>query len=144
MGPDIRAGQIVAFYLFDVAETVTLNAIPSLIGGSATPARLAPKPVTPPYVQYDKPPVSFDGEAIGCAELKGFRTRFRVYDYGVVSLALSRPFSGTWTDLIALGQALIENPDLEEAAEQLCRQTVAKLRPALSGFREKFLSEDYL
>ena len=62
-------GQILLFYLFDVAETIDLRRIPALVGGSAVAARLAPKPVTPPYVQYDKPPLSFGGDAVGIAEL---------------------------------------------------------------------------
>src|SRR5947207_447236 len=55
---EIRSAQIVLFYLFDVAETIDLQAIPALIGGPAVAARLAPKPATPAYVQYDKPPQS--------------------------------------------------------------------------------------
>ena len=50
---DIRSAQIYAFYLFDVAETVNLSAIPALIGGPTVAARLAPKSPTPAYVQYD-------------------------------------------------------------------------------------------
>lgn len=140
----IRRSQIVAFYLFDVAETADLQQVPPLIGGPAVPARLAPKPATPAYVQYDKPPLSFDGEAVGVAEISGFRTRVRVYDYGVVSVALTRPFSGSWQELIACAQGLLENPELERQAERLCRVVVDRLRPALPGARDPFLSEDYL
>ena len=49
---EICAGQILLFYLFDVAETIDLRVIPGLVGGPAVAARLAPKPFTPPYVQY--------------------------------------------------------------------------------------------
>ena len=142
--PDIRLGQIFAFYLFDVAETVELAAVPALIGGPTVAARLAPKSATPAYVQYEKPPVSFDGELIGIADVAGFRPRFRVYDYGVISLALSRPFSGDWSDLVTLGQDLIESDQLEQLAEQHCRDVVNRLRPALAEVRSEFLSEDYL
>ena len=140
----IRRAQIVAFYLFDVAETADLRRVPSLIGGPAVPARLAPKPAAPAYIQYDKPPLSFDGEAVGMAELSGFRTRVRVYDYGVISVALTRSFSGSWQDLIGCAQELLENPELERQAERLCRVVLDRLRPALAGAREQFLSEDYL
>ena len=140
----IRSAQIVAFYLFDVAETADLHAVPSLIGGPAVPARLAPKPATPAYVQYDKPPLSFDGEAVGIAELSGFRTRVRVYDYGVLSVALTQAFSGSWQELIARSPQLLENAELERQAERLCRVVKERLRPALTGAREQFLSEDYL
>ena len=141
---DVRSAQIYAFYLFDIAETVDLTAIPSLIGGPAVAARLAPKSATPPYVQYEKPPLSFDGDLIGISDVAGFRPRFRFYDYGVMSLALSRPFSGTWSELIALAQDLIENVELERLAEERCRAVAARLAPALTDLRQEFLSEDYL
>jgi hypothetical protein len=141
---EIRGGQIILFYLFDVAETINLPAIPGLAGGPTVAARLAPKQATPPYVQYERPPVSFDGEVVGLGDVDGFRPRFRLYDYGVISVALSRPFTGSWSDLVAAGQTLVENADLEQRAEQLCRTIVDRLKPALVGYRDTHLSEDYL
>src|SRR6185295_15350810 len=105
----IRSAQIYAFYLFDVAETVNLDAIPGLIGGPTVAARLTPKSATPAYVQYDKPPLSFDGDLVGVSPVSGFRPRFKVYDYGVVSVALSKPFCGSWSELVSLGQEFIES-----------------------------------
>ena len=140
---DIRAGQIVLFYLFDVANTIDLQVISRLIGG-ATAAKLLPKQATPPYVQYDKPPLSFDGEVVGLHEVDGFKARIRLYDYGVVSIALTRPFSGSWSDLVGLGQTLIENDELEQRAEAMCRTIVERTKPALVGLRSKFIQEDYL
>jgi hypothetical protein len=142
--PAIRSGQVVAFYLFDVAETIDLARIAASVGEAVTAARLAPKPVTPPYVQYDKPPISFEGSALGVPELDGFQVRLRAYDYGVISVALTRPFSSGWSDLIGIGQSLIENSDLEQRAEAVCRQAVDRLGSALVGARATFLSEDYL
>jgi hypothetical protein len=141
---DIRDAGVVAFYLFDVAESADLSRVPALIGGATVPARLAPKPATPAYVQYEKPPLSFDGEAVGVGEVDGLRTRVRVYDYGVVSVALTRSFEGSWSDLVGLGQGIIENTELEQRAEQLCRVVIDRLRPALVNPRDTFLSEDYV
>lgn len=140
----IRAGQIVLFYLFDVAETVDLTAIPALIAGPTVPAKLAPKQATPSYVQYDKPPLSFDGEAVGLGEASGFRVRFRVYDYGIISLALTRSFEGDWHDLVAVGQTLVESPEREQQAERLCQAVTDRIKPALAGYRDTHLSEDYV
>ena len=53
---EIASAQVVAFFLFDIAETIDLKAVPSRVKGPAEPARLAPKPATPAYVQYDNPP----------------------------------------------------------------------------------------
>jgi hypothetical protein len=141
--PEIT-GQIVAFFLFDVAETIDLPAVPALVGGAGVAARLAPKPATPSYVQYDKPPLSFDGAAVDLAELESFQLRFRTYDYGVISIALSKPFSGSWSQLIGVGQTLIESDEFEQRAEGACRQIVSRLKPALIGLRPSILSEDYL
>ena len=141
---DIRVGQIVAFYLFDVAESANLAIVPTLIAGPAVPARLTPKPATPAYVQYENPPLSFDADAIGIVEVDGFRSRVRVYDYGVISVALMKPFEGSWSDLVGLGQTLIENDVLEQRAEQQCRAVMDRLRSALVQPRAAFLSEDYL
>jgi hypothetical protein len=141
---EIRSANVVLFYLFDVTETIDLAAIPKLISGQTLTARLAPKPATPPYVQYDKPPLSFGGDAVGLGEVDGFRVRFRLYDYGVISIALTRPYEGGWDGLVNLGQALIENEELEQKASDLCNTIIARLRPALVGFRENHLREDYL
>ena len=135
---EIRSGQLIAFYLFDVAQTINLQAIPGLIGGPAVAARLAPKPATPAYVQYDKPPLSFDGELVGAGEVEGFRTRFRVYDYGVMSVALSRPFAGDWSELVSAGQMPIKSDEFEQRAggardprvRKLTTARVSLLRPA--------------
>jgi hypothetical protein len=142
--PSITAGQIVAFYLFDVAETIDLQTMAGIIGGAATAARLVPKPATPAYVQYEKPPISFDGTAVDIPELDGFQVRFRAYDYGVISIALSKGFSGDWSELLAIGQTLIESDEFEQRAEALCRQIITRSRGSFVGAREKLLDEDYL
>ncbi len=140
---EIRTAQIVAFYLFDVAETADLQAVATIVGGTAVRARLAPKPATPDYVQYGTPPLSFDGEAVGVAEVDGFKSRVRVYDFGVVSVALMQPFSGSWQELLARSQALIENPELESQAEQIARQVTTRLRTAFVSPADHLLAEDY-
>jgi hypothetical protein len=141
---EIRTAQFVLLYLFDIAESVQLAAIPPLIGGPAVPAKFAPKPATPAYVQYDNPPIVFEGEAVGIPEVDGFRPRFRVYDYGVVSVALVKPFTGSWSELGDVCQTLLENADLEQRAEALCRSVGDRLASSLTERRQTFLSEDYL
>ena len=91
---EIRSGQIVLFYLFDVADTIDLQVISRTIGGTA--AKLAPKQAMPAYIQYDKPPLSFEGEVVGLAEVDGFKPRVRLYDYGVVSIALGAMIAYNW------------------------------------------------
>src|SRR5262245_38716887 len=128
---EIAAAHLVAFYLFDVAESADLAAVAPLIGGPAVAARLTPKSPTPSYVQYGTPPVSFDGDVLGLSDPDGFRTRVRVYEYGVVSIALVRAFSGSWAAFVDLGRSIVENAELEAGAERACRIVIDRLRPAL-------------
>jgi hypothetical protein len=139
----IRAGQIFALYLFDVAEAIDLNLAAARVSGG-TRARLAPKAPTPQYFQYQEPPILFDGHAIEGTPLEGFHAVVRVFDYGIVALRLSQPFAGTWSDLAATAQAFVENEKLERHAEQACRSLAGRLGDALKAPRQTLLSEDYV
>ena len=139
----IRDGHVTAFYLFDIAEAIALDRIAAIVGQAASPAKLSPKPATPPYVQYQQPPLSFDGAVIGVDDVMGLRVRVRVYDYGIVSFALSRPFTGSWAELIAVGQQLVDNPALEAELDGCCRRLVTRVISALDNPRQTFLFEDY-
>lgn len=141
--PAIASGQVTALYLFDVAEETDLARLTTLTASTSI-ARLAPKPATPAYLQYTQPPVLVDGEALGIREIDGLRARFKFFDYGVLSLALSRPFAGSWQELIELGNGLMENEALERQAERAAREAVARLAAAFTSVRETYLSEDYL
>ncbi len=140
----IRIGHLYAFFLFDVAETIDLDAVPALVPAPTEKARLQPKPATPSYVQYERPPLSFDGAAAAVTDIDGFAVRFRVFDYGVVSIRLARSFAGDWDDLVQEAQGLIENDALERQAEQACRRLVQRLARATAGAHATFLSEDYV
>jgi len=140
----ITSGSITAFYLFDVSETIDLSRLREQIGGGAAAARLVPKAGTPSYFTYAVPPVVVEGQALGIADIDGFRTRVKFFDYGVVSLALTKPFAGSWEALIALSQNYIENDRIEQQAERACRQVVERCQAAIPHAREQWLTEDYL
>jgi hypothetical protein len=144
VSPRVTLGRAVGIYLFDVAETIDLRAISTLIREPVAQSRLSPKSATPAYVQYERPPVSFDGGIVAAAGFDQWHVRFRIYDYGVISVAFTRALAGDWGRLVADGQALVENPNLEQRAEELCRRTVERVKTALVRPRQSFLSEDYL
>src|SRR5579872_345188 len=140
---EIRAGTLTALYLFDVSESIDLLKLRDALGtGSA--ARLSSKTPTPAYVQYQVPPLVIEGDTIGLPAIEGFSARFKFFDYGVVSLALSKPFRGDWPDVVRLGQEYIENPLLEARAEESVRQIVARCGASMLRVRPSWLSEDYL
>ena len=140
----IRDGLITVYYLFDVAESIDLSAVPRLFEGQTAAARLVPKPATPAYLQFRQPPLMVDGDLLQQGELNGFRVRAKLYDYGVVSLALTRRFSGSWHDLLGIGQEVVGSPGLDAAAEQCARRLVARITPALDTIKDTYLAEDYV
>ena len=95
---DHLSGQVTALFLYEAAEVIDLARVATLIAPTAQ-ARLSPKAATPSYVQYRQPPLTIDGEAIGLADALGFRVRFKLYDYGVISVALIRPLPSSWPEL---------------------------------------------
>ena len=136
-------GSVTALYLFDVAQSIDLAAIRQRLGPRATNAKLDDKGPGPARVRYLQPPVVVDGADLACAELDQFRVRVKFYDYGVISLMLTRPFDGAWSDLLDLSQSLIENESLEQRALDACERVVKEMASALNDARASFLSEDY-
>jgi hypothetical protein len=137
------SGSLTAFFLYDVAEAIDLPGVATIIG-STEPARMAAKPPAPPYIQYTNPPVTLDGRSFDAGGLAGWEIRFKAFDYGVVSVALTRPLPATWEAMASEGLTWHDSPALAGAAEQACRTFLARVRPALDKPRSVLLSEDYL
>ena len=137
-------GGVTAFYLFDVAQEMRLPVLRTVLDGCVADATLTDKTPGQPRLHYIQPPLVADGAALGWPDLDGFRVRFKFYSYGVVSVMLTRDFSGTWSDLVTLGQDLIESEPLEAHATAACRAVVDRIASALVGARTQWLQEDYL
>lgn len=137
-------GVVTAFYLFDVAQDIRLPELRAQLGDRVSDAMLGDKTPGQPRLHYLQPPLVADGTSLGCGDLDGFRVRFKFYDYGVVSVMLTRDFAGSWSDLTQLGQDLIESEPLEAHATSACQAVVAAIATTLGGAREQWLQEDYL
>jgi hypothetical protein len=135
-------GSIHAFYLFEVADSTDLTAVRALFGDAAVPATLYEKAAGPSAVLYIQPPIVVPGDAFGLGDISGFRVRMKFYDYGVISLMLTRSFEGSWDELALVGQDLIENEPLEESATTACHRVVERAASALRDVRPGFLRED--
>jgi hypothetical protein len=140
----IVSGSIHAFYLFDVAQAIDLPALRRQLGSKAGAAAIRDKAPGAPRLRYLQPPVTVDGPDAGIDDVEGFRVSFKLFDYGVMSLQLSQPFSGSWADLVEEGQRLIESEALEARAAEACRRMLEAHHDAMSGHRASYLAEDYL
>jgi hypothetical protein len=140
---NVRA-TITAYYLFEVSETIRLGPLQAAFGPAATLATLSDKAPGAPRIRYIQPPVVVDGEAIGEATLGDFRVRAKFYDYGVISLALSRGCSGPWADVVAVSQELIENDALQAQAEATVQRILGRIGTFLEDRHQAILDEEYL
>jgi hypothetical protein len=136
-------GHMTAFFLFDVGETIDLRRIQRDIGATAT-ARLSTKPAAPTYLQYQEPPLVLDGASIQVPTVEGFHTRFKAFDYGVLSVAFTRDSPETWEELLNAGLRWHDDVQLASEAERTCRELLSRIPQAVSRPRERFLAEDYL
>jgi hypothetical protein len=139
----IRAGQATAFFQYDAAEVIDLQTVATLVGPTAR-VRLTPKTTTPSYVQYQQPPLTIDGDAIGVPETLGCKVRFKLFDYGVISVALMRALPTSWPALTDLALAWQDDARLSAAGESLCRDLMKRVHDAMTASRDALVSEDYL
>src|SRR6186713_2993865 len=95
-------GHVTALFLFEVADAIDLEAVRRHSAATA-PAPLSTKPPTPAYLQYAQPPIVIDGAALDVGDAHGFRVRFKTFEYGVVSVALTRPLPDGWAAVLEAG-----------------------------------------
>lgn len=136
-------GHVTAFFLFDVSDGIDLSRVRAAIDAT-TAAKLATRPATPTYLQYLQPPLTLDGAVVGAADVHGCRVRFKVFDYGVVSVALTRALPDGWDQRLELGIDWQDNATLAADADRLCRELLARISAAVTAPRQRFLSEDYV
>ena len=139
----IESGSVTAFFLYDISETIQLDQVRSLAGGAARDSRFTTKIAAPVYVQYKPPPIALSGEVVGVREVQGFAASFKIYEYGVVSVALTLDFRGEWSDLIGFAGSVLASGQLESGARRAVDKVVERIGHAATGLRTSYLSEDY-
>ena len=141
--PGMPAGNVTAFFMFDVGDAIDLPQLAGRVDRTVA-SRLATKPPTPIYLQYQQPPLTFDASALGVGDVNGFPVRVKAFDYGVLSLAVTRPLPESWDEAFAAGLEWQDNAELAQAAERLCREMLSRIQATVSRPRDNFLSEDYV
>ena len=140
----ITSGSVTVFFLFDVAHSIDLDIAQRVLGPGASIATLRLRNAGAPRMSYQTAPVVADGAVFGSPELDAFKVRIKLFDYGVISVMLTRPFAGSWEELATLSQQLMEGDGLDRKASELCHAVIARVRDALKGLRNSILTEDYI
>jgi len=138
--PEFR-GSILVMMLYDVCEEIDLAVLQKQISGDRQASVF--KHATPEYVRFERPPII---EPVGSAVLPSgeqFSGTIRFYDFGVISVLLRTPFTGTWQEVQQLGSRLIGSNEVDRLVLTLVQDKVGALRSALRKPYERWLSEDY-
>src|SRR5919106_3866589 len=137
----IESGSVTAFFLFDISETIQLDKARTLAGSSARDTRFTTRIAAPVYVQYKPPPIAISGDAIGVRDIQGFTASFKVYEYGVISAALTLEFRGEWAELIQFAGSVVSSGQIEAGARRAVDKIVERIGDAAVGLRGSYLSE---
>ncbi len=139
---NIAAGAIRAFYLFDVADTIDLAALRTVEGEGVSPKDIPLRPyASTAYLQFPVRPLVAPMPEARFGELNcGVRAKF--FDYGVISLRLSFPISGSWEHVQAVASELRRSDAIARYAASTVERICSELGPALDD-PHRTLVEDY-
>jgi len=136
--PAIREGAFHAYFVYDVADTIDLPRLGS-VGGSGVaraPLQLR-REASAGSIAYPAPPI-----AVTLPSSSGFTIRAKVFDYGIISIRISREFAGSWQSFAALTRTLRNDPALEQLARTTLDRLLEEIGPALDEPHQPLL-EDY-
>jgi hypothetical protein len=144
MADDEVSGSLFLLYLYEVADEIRLEHVREIV--KAPPAERKPvfRQPAPAYVQFERPPVIEAIEGLTLSSGLKLAGRVTYYDYGVVSLNLELPFTGSWQDLIRLSARWMNEAELDVRAADTIRKHVERVASALVDPNPYKLSEDYV
>ena len=118
----IKKGFAFVYYCFDVADSINIDFIDKVLGKKGESSVLSSSRVFPSYIQYKKAPLFFK---LGFYNVKNYShvsIDAKVYDFGVISLRLSVPVSGSFAELKKISRNLIYESCLESIAVKFARK----------------------
>jgi hypothetical protein len=134
-------GCVLVLIQFDVCEEIRLDVLRNLFSARTAEASFKKAPA---YVRYQRPPVEETLEPLILESGERLAGEIKYYDYGVVSLELSLPFSGGWDTLVELSARWTSDTNFEKLALRIVKQKLERAAPALiKPYTGDFLQEDY-
>lgn len=140
--PQVAAGAVRAFFLYDIADSIDLARLRTVRGEGLVPAHLSLRPHTSPaYLQFPSPPlVAFLPPAH--ARTYSVSRRVKLFDYGVISVRLATEFCGPITQLVEVANAVRNSDAWAAAARATLDEVVDELRAVLDDPHDALI-EDY-
>lgn len=150
--PGVRQGIVVAMRLYDVADTIDLTEIEAIAARVAPTAftRIRLRRADPKAIAFGVPPIEVGLRPIEL-ELDGtwytIDAIARIYDFGVVSIALRLHAADlSWDEFVALSGAVkrtVADPDAARLWTELRDRLLELVGPAIEHSTFRGLEEDY-
>jgi hypothetical protein len=138
--PGIQRGSFRAFFVYDVADTIDLARLKSVRGEGVARAPLQlRREASSEFIQYPIVPLIV---RLPDLESYGATVRAKIFDYGVISIRVSVPFTGSWAEYAALSRDLRRSTSLESQARAALDDVLQEIAPALEDPHD-VLVEDY-
>jgi hypothetical protein len=134
-------GSVLGVILHDICEEIRLEELRGILGAR----RVDPgfKHATPDYVRFEQPPVVERLDPVVLSSGETVCPQIKYYDYGVVSVILELAFEADWAGLVQLASRWVPSPALERQAQQIIRERLERIAPAVVRPYKDWLSEDY-
>src|SRR3954453_701121 len=126
-------GSFWTFLLYDVSERIELYRARIELGGARRERRPDLRGPTPDYVRFATPPVVYELGGRVVAGESAVRCVVKLYDYGVITVALELKFDCGWEELARLSNRWIGSADIERECERIAREQVGRIGPALEN-----------
>ena len=136
-------GSLWALLQYDVSEEILLEDVHALLGPQPRGREPEFRGPSPEYVKFARPPLVDVPRPVQLPSGETWSCTVKVYDYGVVSIALELPFESNWDGLVRLASRWIGSADLEREAGEIARSQVNRIRAALVKPNANWAFEDY-
>jgi len=136
-------GSLWALLQYDVSEEIRLEDVRRLLGVPSPGRGPEFRGPSPEYVKFARPPLVHLPGAVQLPGGEVWSCTVKVYDYGVVSIALELPFESDWDGLVQLASRWIGSADLERRAAEVAKSQVQRIRDALLKPYTDWTFEDY-
>jgi hypothetical protein len=146
----VAAGSVTALRLFEVANEIDLKQAEMLWRQQPRPASTRPRLTATPAkaMSFGVPPLELALEPVSLSIDGGLvpvGVTARVYDFGVISLALRAPAQGPWDAFVGQANAMARAAEAEEAPwGRLLEQLRRTIGPAMQRPVGLIIEEDYL
>lgn len=136
-----------ALFAYDVGASISLDEAERRITASKQRSRIEHKRKAPQYFNYRPAPlrVMQEGEPLVISACRSSASVDLVlYDFGAVSVAYTLPFESTYAELLALSDALYDNPVLLADSRRRVEQILAAIveaveKPSIADFVEDYV-----